>query len=155
VKRNPGRTSQYFPGFRVTQSGLQRLGRGAGLIEAEIDIHTPLGYYPPMLRRPVSVIELAAYQRRADELLTADEQDAVIDLIAFEPTCGDLIAGTVGRGGSGKRGGARVIYYFYNADFPLVLMALYAKNEKADLTARDKKALATDLKEITASWRRK
>ena len=100
-----------------------------------------------MLGRPVSVIELAAYQRRAGELLTADEQAAGIDLIAYEPTCGDLIAGTgglrkvrVGRGG--KRGGARVIYYFYNADFPLVLMALYAKNEKADLTARDKKALA-------------
>jgi hypothetical protein len=27
----------------------------------------------------------AAYRRRADELLTADEQDAVIDLIAYEP----------------------------------------------------------------------
>ena len=115
-----------------------------------------------MLGRPVSVIELAAYQRRAGELLTADEQDAVIELIAYEPTCGDLIAGTGGlrkvrvrRGGSGKRGGARVIYYFHNADFPLVLMALYAKNEKADLTARDKKALAANLKETTASWRRK
>jgi hypothetical protein len=115
-----------------------------------------------MHRPPVSVIELAAYQRRAGELLTADEQDAVIDLIAYEPTCGDLIPGTgglrkvrVGRGGSGKRGGVRVIYYFYNADFPLALMALYAKNEKADLTAQDKKALAATLKEIMASWRRK
>ena len=115
-----------------------------------------------MPRRPVSVIELAGYRRRTDELLTADEQDAVIDLIAYEPTCGDLIPGTgglrkvrVGRGASGKRGGARVIYYFYNAEFPAVLMALYAKNEKADLTARDKKALAGDLKEIMASWRRK
>jgi hypothetical protein len=115
-----------------------------------------------MRGRPVSVIELAGYRRRADELLTAAEQDAVIDLIAYEPTCGDLIPGTgglrkvrVGRGGSGKRGGARVIYYFYDVDFPLVLMALYAKNEKADLSARDKKALAAHLKEITASWRRK
>ena len=115
-----------------------------------------------MPRRPVSVIELAGYRRRAGDLLSADEQDAVIDLIAYEPTCGDLIPGTgglrkvrVGRGGSGKRGGARVIYYFYNAEFPAVLMALYAKNEKADLTARDKKALASDLKEIMASWRRK
>jgi hypothetical protein len=102
------------------------------------------------------VIELAAYQRRAGELLTADEQAAVIDLIAYDPTCGDLIAGT---GGLRKvrvgRGGARVIYYFYNANFPLVLMALYAKNEKADLTARDKRALAANLMEITASWRRK
>ena len=115
-----------------------------------------------MLGRPVSVIELAGYLRRADELLTVDERDAVIDLIAYQPTCGDLIPGTgglrkvrVGRGGRGKRGGSRVIYYFYNADFPLVLMALYAKNEKADLTPRDKKAWAATLKEITGSWRRK
>jgi hypothetical protein len=117
-------------------------------------------FYMP--RRPVSVIELAGYLRRADELLTVDERNAVIDLIAYQPTCGDLIPGTgglrkvrVGRGGSGKRGGARVIYYFYNADFPLVLMALYAKNEKADLSPRERNALAGSLKEIMASWRRK
>jgi hypothetical protein len=115
-----------------------------------------------MLRGPVSVVELAGYRRRADELLTSDEQNAVVDLVAYEPTCGDVIPGTgglrkvrVGRGEAGKRGGARVIYYFFNADFPVVLMALYAKNEKADLTARDKKALAGTLKEIMASWRRK
>src|SRR5580700_11106459 len=122
----------------------------------------PNGVQSAMPRRPVSVIELPGYRRRADDLLSTHEQDAVVDLIAYEPTCGDLIPGTgglrkvrVGRGGRGKRGGSRVIYYFYNADFPVFLMALYAKNEKADLTARDKKALAADLKEITAPWRRK
>lgn len=115
-----------------------------------------------MRSRPVSVMEIAGYRRRADELLTEAEQNAVVDLIAYEPTCGDLISGTgglrkvrIGRGGSGKRGGARVIYYFYNGDFPAVLMALYAKNEKADLTARDRKEMANSLKEIVASWRRK
>ena len=115
-----------------------------------------------MRRRPVSVIELAGYRRRAGELLTADEQNAVIDLIAYEPTCGDLIPGTgglrkvrVGYGGSGKRGGARVIYYFYNADFPILLMALYAKNEKGDLNARQKKESANYAKETVAQWRRK
>ena len=78
-----------------------------------------------MRRPPVSVIELAGYRRRANELLTAEEQDAIVDLIAYEPTCGDPIPGTsglrkvrIGQAGSGKRGGARVIYYFYNADFP-------------------------------------
>src|ERR1700683_3834158 len=102
-----------------------------------------------MLGRPVSVIELPGYRRRADELLSVDEQGAIIDLIAYEPTCGDLIPGTgglrkvrVGRGGSGKRGGARVIYYFYSEDFPVFVMALYAKNEKADLSAREKKEFA-------------
>ena len=115
-----------------------------------------------MRRRPVSVIELAGYQRRADELLTDAEQDAVIDLVAYDPTCGDLIPGTgglrkvrIGRGGSGKRGGARVIYYFYNEDIPVLLMALYAKNEKADLSARDRSELARSLKEFVAQWRRK
>jgi hypothetical protein len=115
-----------------------------------------------MRRRPVSVIELPGYRRRADELLTGIEQDAIIDLIAYEPTCGDLIAGTgglrkvrVGRGGSGKRGGARVIYYFYNTDYPVLVVAIYAKNEKADLSAQDKKKFVALAKEITAQWQRK
>lgn len=115
-----------------------------------------------MVDRPVSVVEFPGYRRRADELLDPDEQNAVIDLIAHDPTCGDVIQGTgglrkvrVGLGTKGKRGGARVIYYFYNEDFPVVLMALYAKNEKADLTARDKKVLADSLKEIMASWQKK
>jgi hypothetical protein len=115
-----------------------------------------------MLRRPVSVTELAGYTRRADELLTSDEQDAVIDLVAYEPTRGDLIPGTGGLrklrvavGGSGKRGGARVIYYFYNEDVPALLMAIYAKNEKADLSDRDKKKSVQYAKEFVEQWRRK
>ena len=115
-----------------------------------------------MLRRPVSVTELPGYRRRADELLAADEQDAVVDLIAYDPTRGDLIPGSgglrklrVGLSGSGKRGGARVIYYFYNEDVPVLLMAIYAKNEKADLSDRDKKKSAQYAKEFLAQWRRK
>jgi mRNA-degrading endonuclease RelE of RelBE toxin-antitoxin system len=113
-------------------------------------------------RDPVSVIELPGYRRRADELLSSDEQDAIVDLIAYEPTCGDLIPGTgglrkvrVGRGGSGKRGGARVIYYFYNANFPVLLVAMYAKNEKADVNAKEKRKFVALVKEITAQWQRK
>lgn len=115
-----------------------------------------------MLRRPVSVTEFPGYQRRANELLSPEEQDAVVDLIAYEPTRGDVIPGTgglrklrVGRGGSGKRGGARVIYYFYNEDVPVLLMAIYAKNEKADLSDRDKKKSVQYAKEFVAQWRRK
>src|SRR5687767_13254374 len=98
---------------------------------------------------PVSVIELAGYRRRAGELLTPAEQDAVIDLVAYEPTCGDVIPGTgglrkvrVGRGGSGKRGGVRIVYYFHDPEMPIYLLALYAKNEKSDLSASEKKEFA-------------
>jgi hypothetical protein len=95
---------------------------------------------------PISVIEFAGYRRRADELLTKQQQDAVIDLVAYEPTCGDLIPGTgglrkarIGLGSAGKRGGARVIYYFHDPAMPIFLLALYAKNDKRDLTAQEKK----------------
>lgn len=115
-----------------------------------------------MRRRPVSVTEVAGYRRRANELLTEAEQDALVDLVAYDPTSGDLVPGTgglrklrVGRSGSGKRGGARVIYYFYNEDVPVLLMAIYAKNEKADLSERDKKESVRYAKEFVAQWRRK
>ncbi|HZP76129.1 MAG TPA: type II toxin-antitoxin system RelE/ParE family toxin [Pseudolabrys sp.] len=115
-----------------------------------------------MRGRPVSVIELAGYRRRAGELLTSEEQDAVIDLIAYEPTCGDVIPGTgglrkvrIGRGGVGKRGGARVVYYFHNPDHPILLLALYAKNDKGDLTAAEKRQLAVLVKEVMRQWQRK
>lgn len=115
-----------------------------------------------MRRSPVSVIELPGYRRRANELLSSVEQDAIVDLIAYEPTCGELIPGTgglrkvrVGRGGSGKRGGARVIYYFHNADYPIFLAALYAKNEKGDLSGQEKRKFAALVQEIKDQWRRK
>jgi hypothetical protein len=115
-----------------------------------------------MRKPPVSVIEFAAYRRRADALLTVEEQDAVVDLIANDPTCGDLIPGTgglrkvrIGQGERGKRGGARVIYYFYSADFPLLLLGLYAKNEKSDLSTSERKRLVDVVKEITGPWRRR
>ena len=48
-----------------------------------------------------------------------------------------------------------MIYYFYNEDVPLLLMAIYAKNEKADLSEREKKEFDRYAKEFLAQWRRK
>jgi mRNA-degrading endonuclease RelE of RelBE toxin-antitoxin system len=115
-----------------------------------------------MKRRPVSVIEFAGYRRGASELLTEEEQDAVIDLIAYEPTCGNVMPGTgglrkvrIGRGGIGRRGGARVVYYFHDVDVPIFLLAIYAKSAKADLKAGEKREFSALVKEIVARWQRK
>jgi RelE toxin of RelE / RelB toxin-antitoxin system len=115
-----------------------------------------------MAKRPVSVIEFSGYRRRASELLTAGQRDAVIDLVAYEPTCGDVIPGSgglrkvrIGRDGIGKRGGTRVVYYFYNDDFPILLLALYAKNEKSDLTTAEKREFAASMREIVRQWKEK
>jgi hypothetical protein len=42
-----------------------------------------------------------------------------------------------------------------NTDHPVLLVAIYAKNEKADVSAQDKRKFTALVKEITAQWRRK
>ena len=41
----------------------------------------------------------------------------------------------------GKRGGARVIYFYYQMDRPLYLLLAYAKAQAADLTAEEKRTV--------------
>lgn len=48
--------------------------------------------------------------------------------------------------GRGKRGGARVIYFHHGADMPLFALTAYAKNQRADLSQRDR----NDFKRLTA-----
>jgi hypothetical protein len=48
-----------------------------------------------------------------------------------------------------------VVYYFHANDVPIFLVAVYAKNEKADLTEGEKKEFAALLKELVARGRRK
>ena len=64
--------------------------------------------------------------------------------LAYHPAAGDLIPGTGGvrklRWGlesRGKRGGARVVYFYHDADMPLFVLTAYAKNERADLSQED------------------
>ena len=45
------------------------------------------------------------------------------------------------RRGKGRRGGLRIVYYHFASDHQIWLMTLYDKDQAADLTAREKKAL--------------
>jgi hypothetical protein len=42
------------------------------------------------------------------------------------------------RSGSGKRGGARVIYFFHAPSWPLYLLMVYAKGRQEDLSSEEK-----------------
>lgn len=73
--------------------------------------------------------------------MTDDERSEAITMIAANPECGDVIPGGSGIrkvrfaiGGMGKRGGVRIIYYFHNERVPTFLLAVFAKNERANLT---------------------
>lgn len=76
--------------------------------------------------------------------------------IADQPEAGDVMKGLQGMrkirfgfGGRGKSGGGRAIYFLMIADDVALMLTAYAKNEKADLTEDDKKALRALLKELT------
>ena len=69
-------------------------------------------------------------------------------IIANSASQHPVVAGTGGvrkarwsRAGMGERGGARVIYFFFVSRKIAYLFDVYAKNERADLTEREKKAV--------------
>lgn len=97
-----------------------------------------------------TVVETPVFLRRAEKLLSRDEHDALITCLAAYPLSGDEIVGTGGvrklrfaAKGKGKSGGVRVIYYFYDRDMPIYALLIYGKNERADLTPEQRKAVAS------------
>lgn len=85
-------------------------------------------------------------------------EDGIIKLenhLCRNPTQGKVIQGSGGirklRWGSadtGKRGGYRVIYYFVVAADRILLLDIYSKRQKRDLTRDEIKELAAAVKEI-------
>ena len=88
------------------------------------------------------------FAKQATDLGAWESVDELKILLAANPTTGDVIKGTNGLRkirmplpGRGARDGARVIYFQVVAPATVLLLALYAKNEQADLDDDDKKAL--------------
>ena len=97
---------------------------------------------------PVTVVETLRFQKQAKTVWSDEEREDFIDFISRNPMAGAEIRGTGGvrkirwaRAGTGKRGGARVVYWYFDESVPLFLFAVYSKAEKADLTAEERNEL--------------
>ena len=95
-------------------------------------------------------VELPAFERHRTDYLDDDTFRALQNLLMKQPQAGDPIPDTGGlrklrfadaRRGKGKRGGLRVIYYWWEAEFQFWLFTLYDKGEMADLTAQQRRVL--------------
>ena len=100
------------------------------------------------------------FPRRASAIWDDREREEFIDFISRHGEVGEEIPETGGvrkvrwaRKGMGKRGGARVIYYYYNQTAPVYLLTVYAKAEKEDLSSDEQtmfrkvvRAIKTELK---------
>lgn len=89
--------------------------------------------------------------------MTDHEREAAIVWIAENPEAGVSLGGglrkvRIPRDGSGKSGGFRTIYVFGGRHMPIFLITVFAKNEKANLSAREQAAAVALSKEIVTMW---
>jgi mRNA-degrading endonuclease RelE of RelBE toxin-antitoxin system len=87
------------------------------------------------------IIETSIFTRQVLELLTEDEYRELQTALARRPTWGTVIRGSGGlrkvrwsMRGRGKRGGVRVIYYWAVRQDRLLLLLIYSKSERDDLS---------------------
>jgi len=100
-------------------------------------------------------VELPAFERYRSDYLDDEAFRAFQDELMKNPEAGDLIEGTGGlrkmrfadaKRGKGKRGGLRIIYFFWDGKNQFWLFTLSDKDEAADLTPAQRAKLKSMVK---------
>ena len=100
--------------------------------------------------------ELPAFTRSISQYLSDDDYRELQEYLLENPEAGDVIKETGGlrklrwqqpARGKGKRGGVRCIYYWYVKKHQFLMFTIYDKDDFDDLSAEQRKALATALKQ--------
>src|SRR5258708_13958517 len=80
--------------------------------------------------------------------MTEVKRVELVTFVGTNPEAGDIIPETGGvrklrwaLEGRAKRGGARVIYYYHSERLPVVMLDMYAKSVKANLTKAERNAM--------------
>ena len=94
------------------------------------------------------IIETSFFTRQVLALLSDEEYRDLQELLAERPEIGSVIVGSGGLRkvrwgirGKGKRGGVRVIYYWAVKQEQLLLLLMYPKNQRDDLSRAQLNAL--------------
>ncbi|HVL56444.1 MAG TPA: transcriptional regulator [Burkholderiaceae bacterium] len=101
-----------------------------------------------------TLIETPTFVADANELWTEDERLEFFECLANNPDAGDVIPGSGGcrkvrwsRAGSGKRGGARVIYFTRLAAGEIWLLLAYANSVRDDIPAHLLNAIREEIED--------
>ena len=93
-------------------------------------------------------VESPIFDNHREKYLNDDEYRFLQDELITNPKVGAVIQATgglrkvrVASKGKGKRGGARVIYYYFDNFERFYLLTIYAKNEVTDLSTSERKQL--------------
>ena len=100
-------------------------------------------------------VETTLFTKLLSSYLPDDEYAKLQEFLCESPDAGEIIQGTSGLRklrwslmNKCKRGGLRIIYYWYPIKEHIYLFTLYKKSEIEDLSEKDKKIL----KEILERW---
>lgn len=95
-----------------------------------------------------TVVETTQFKNQVDQIWNESDRLAFISFLAQNPLAGDVIPNANGlrkirwqASGRGKRGGARVIYFNLLDDGLIVLLNIYTKNDKENLSQQELKHL--------------
>jgi len=103
-------------------------------------------------------VESSIFESLVYEYFTEEEYAEFQKYLMAVPDAGNIIQGAGGirkirfkdsKRGKGKRGGLRVIYYWYSGKDQIFLVTLYAKGEVKDLSRSEKKIL----KQLMQEWK--
>ena len=109
-------------------------------------------------------VELPPFERNRQDYLSDENFLELQKVLMQNPEAGDVIEGTGGlrkirytdeKRGKGKRGGLRVIYYWWVSGQQFWLFTLFNKNEMDDLTSVQRKILKDLLKHELEARRHK
>jgi mRNA-degrading endonuclease RelE of RelBE toxin-antitoxin system len=101
-------------------------------------------------------VELPAFERHRPDYLSDEAFRSLQNSMLKDPEAGDVITGTGGlrkvrhgdsTRGKGKRGGLRIIYYWWEPKKQFWLFTLYDKDELDDLSPKEKAMLKILLKQ--------
>jgi hypothetical protein len=101
-----------------------------------------------MADRLLTVVETPEFLRRARSVGMSDADRAeVVDQLAANPEAGVELGGglrkiRIARRGGGKSGGYRVLHFYREKGLPVFLLTVFAKNERANITAKERSELA-------------
>jgi mRNA-degrading endonuclease RelE of RelBE toxin-antitoxin system len=110
------------------------------------------------MQKHITVVEVDPFAATAKSAgLAEDERQQITVFLANNPEEGDVEPDTGGLRklrwpgrSKGKRGGYRVIYYFFDDSAPVYLLAIYPKNQQIMLAPAQKKRLRAQAKILKA-----
>ena len=111
-------------------------------------------YYASDVEYFMVIKETSVFTKQVRALLDTESYRLLQLRLCADPGAGAVIPGTGGLrkirwqgSGRGKRGGVRAIYYWAVNDEQILMLLMYPKNERDDLTADQKRVLVALVKE--------